>query len=134
MTQPRSAERRSDPWSILTAGLRQVSRLDLDDLRRGLENFAHPSAAGLMDSLGRTRQERVEKMAELLRNSSEADIEEMGTIFGLAMAKLAEERAAGGDPATPAVGNTEDDELRNRPRRRRGQSAAEWRRERRLAS
>jgi len=130
MTQPRSTERQSDPWSILTAGLRQMRRLDLDDIRRGVENFAHPSAAGLMDSLGRTRQERVEKMAELLCNSSEADIEELGTIFGLAMAKLAEERATGGDPATPA----DDDDLRNRPRRRRRQSAAEWRRERRLAS
>ena len=131
MTQPRSTERQSDPWSILTAGLRQMRRLDLDDIRRGVENFAHPSAAGLVDSLGRTRQERVEKMAELLRNSSEADIEEMGQIFGLAMARLAEERAFGGAPADGVRADTEESV---RPRRRRGQSAAEWRRERRLAS
>jgi hypothetical protein len=54
------------------------------------------------------------------RNSSEADIEEMGTIFGLAMAKLAEERAGA---ATPP----------GRPSRRHV-TAAEWRRQRRRAS
>jgi len=119
---------------MLTEGMRQISRLELADIRRGLENFTSPSAAGLLDSLGRTRGERVEKMAALLRNSSEADVEEMGTIFGLAMAKLAEERATGGDPATPAATNADDEDQRNRPRRRPGQTAAEWRRERRLAS
>lgn len=93
MTPPRRHDRRPDPWAILTGSLRQMSRLDLDDICRGLENFAQPSAAGLMDSLGRTRRERVERMAEMLRHSSEADMEEMGTIFALAMAKLAEERA-----------------------------------------
>jgi hypothetical protein len=128
MTQPRRNDAQPDTWSMLTGSLRQMRRLDLDDIRRGFENFARPSAAGLMDSMGRTRQERVEKMAELLRNSSEADIEEMGTVFGLAMAKLAEERAGGGAPA-----DTVSTEEPVRPRRRRGQSASEWRRERRLA-
>jgi len=115
---------------MLTGSLRQVRRMDLDDIRRGFENFARPSAAGLMDSMGRTRQERVEKMAELLRNSSEADIEEMGQIFGLAMARLAEERASDAEPAASVGAGTEDPV---RPRRR-DQSAAEWRRVRRLAS
>ena len=131
MTQPRRTDRQPDAWSMLTGSLRQMSRMDLDDIRRGFENLARPSAAGLMDSLGQTRQERVEKMAELLRNSSEADIEEMGQIFGLAMARLAEERAFGGAPADGVRADTEESV---RPRRRRGQSAAEWRRERRLAS
>jgi len=114
---------------MLSEGMRQLSRLELADIRRGIDNFTNPSAAGLLDSLGRTRDERVEKMATMLRNSSEADIEEMGHIFGLAMAKLAEERAAAsereGGPQTP-VRQRED-----RPRRRRGQTSAEWRRERR---
>ena len=131
MTQPRRTDRQPDAWSILTGGLRQMRRMDLDDFRRGFENLARPTAAGLMDSMGRTRQERVEKMAELLRNSSEADIEEMGQIFGLAMARLAEERASDAEPAASVGAGTEDPV---RPRRRRGQSAAEWRRERRLAS
>ena len=100
-----------------------MARLDLDDVRRGLENFARPSAAGLMDSLGRTREQRVDRMAEMLRNSSEADMEEMSTIFALAMAKLADERASAGSgaPSGPS-------------RHRRDLSAAEWRRERRRAS
>ena len=116
MTQPRRNEHQPDPWSILTGSLRQMARLDLDDVRRGLENFARPSAAGLMDSLGRTRQERVDRMAEMLRNSSEADMEEMAAIFALAMAKLAEERCSSA--------------CSDGPRRRRHQTAAERRRER----
>lgn len=107
---------------MLTESLRQLSRLELGDIRRGLENFASPSARGMLESLGRTRQEQVDKMAAMLRNSSEADIEEMGTVFGLAMAKLAEERSR------PGAGAPE------RPRRRRDQSAAQWRRERRAAA
>jgi hypothetical protein len=131
MTQPHRNDCQPDAWSILTGSLRQVSRLDLDDIRRGLENFARPSAAGLMDSIGRTRQERVERMAELLRNSSEADIEEMGTIFGLAMAKLAEERVGA---AKTAAGKPRRTTPPAPPSRRRDLTAAEWRRERRRAS
>jgi hypothetical protein len=119
--------RRPDPWSLLTEGIRQLGRLDLGDLRAGLENFANPSAAGMLQSLGRTRAEQVEKMAAMLRNSSEAEIEEMGQVFGQAMAKLAEERAAAGQ-GSEASGQPD------RPGRRRGQSAAERRRARRLAS
>jgi hypothetical protein len=112
--------------SILTQGMRRMAGLRLDDITRGLENFANPSARGMLDSLGRTRDEQVETMAAMLRNSPEADIEEMGTIFGLAMAKLAEEqtdgpRHSGASPASPK-------------RHRRRQTAAERRRERRLVS
>jgi hypothetical protein len=110
---------RPDPWSVLTEGMRQLGRMDLGDIRRGLENLAYPSAAGMLESLGRTRQERVDKMAAMLRNSSESDIEEMGTVFALAMAQLAEE------PAMPAAAAEE------RPPLRRQLTAAEWRRERR---
>jgi hypothetical protein len=112
-------DRRPDPWSVLTEGMRQLSRMDLGDIRRGFENLAYPSAAGMLESLGRTRRERVEKMAAMLRNSSEDDIREMGTVFGLAMAELAEERAT---PAAPPG---------ERPPCRRDVTAAEWRRVRR---
>lgn len=111
---------------MLTEGLRQIGRLELGDIRRGLENFTNPSAAGMLESLGRTREEQVDKMAAMLRNSSEDDVAEMGTVFGLAMAKLAEEQASRADeqpePRRPA----------DRPRRRPRQSAAERRQERRL--
>ncbi|HZQ77424.1 MAG TPA: hypothetical protein VFE55_08850 [Acidimicrobiia bacterium] len=122
MRAPDDRQRRPDPWSVVSEGLRQLSRLDVGDIRRGFENLAHPSARGMLESLGRTREEQVEKMAAMLRNSSEADIEEMGTVFALAMAKLAEEQAR---PAAQAS---------DRPRRRRDQTAAEWRRERRAAA
>ena len=115
---------RTDTWSMLAAGLRQMGRMDLDDVRRNLEQMARPSAAGMLESMGRTQAERVEKMAEMLRNSSDDDIAEMGAIFSLAMAKVAEERARGDVPEAvrPAP----------RPRREPGMSAAEWRRARRL--
>jgi hypothetical protein len=100
-----------------------MAGLRIDDITRGVENFANPSAKGMLESMGRTRDEQVETMASMLRNSSEAEIEEMGVVFGLAMAKLAEERANGDTPARAS----------DRPRRRPNQNAAQRRRERRLA-
>jgi len=117
-----------DPLTLLTQSMRRMAELRLDDITRGLENFANPSARGMLDSMGRTRDEQVETLAAMLRNSSEDDMAEMAQIFGEAMAKLAEERAAGvqrsADHDRPATGG---------PKRRRGQTAAERRRDRHLA-
>ena len=124
--------RQPDPLTMLTKSMRRMADLRFDDITRGLANFANPSARGMLDSMGRTREEQVETLAAMLRNSSEEDMAEMAEIFGEAMAKLAEERAAGGAPSggdrRPAVARTE------RPRRPRGQSAAERRRQRHLTS
>lgn len=111
----------ADPLTLLK-GVRRMSSLRFDDITRGLENFANPSARGMLESLGRTRDEQVATMVAMLRNSSEADIEEMGQVFALAMSRLAEERSHSADGHTA------------RPTRRREQSAAEWRRHRRLTS
>ena len=113
----------SDPFTLLTQSMRKMAGLRIDDITRGLENFANPSAKGMLESMGRTREEQVEMMATMLRNSSEAEIEEMGTVFAMAMAKLAEERA---DAATTV--SAPGHQRRHRP------SAAERRRERRLTS
>jgi hypothetical protein len=92
---------RVDPVAALTGGVRRIASMDLRGVTQALSQFTNPNA-GFLDMLGRTREERVEKMAELLGNASEADMEEMTTIFALAMAKVAEggsqdddERAAG---------------------------------------
>ena len=90
-------DRRPDPLALLTQSMRRMADLRLDDITRGLENFANPSARGMLESLGRTREDQIETLAAMLRNSSEADIAEMGQIFGEAMARLAEERATGQD-------------------------------------
>jgi predicted O-methyltransferase YrrM len=76
----------------------------------------------MLESMGRTRDEQVEMMVTMLRNSSEAEIEEMGTVFGMAMAKLAEERANAETPTRASEA----------PRRR--QTAAERRRARSLTA
>ncbi|MGH9008898.1 MAG: hypothetical protein ACRDYF_03520 [Acidimicrobiia bacterium] len=126
-------DRRPDPLTILTQSMRRMADLRLDDVTRGLENFANPSARGMLESMGRAREEQIETLAGMLRNSSEEDIAEMGQIFGEAMAKLAEERAAGG---SPRAGEDRHSVVRptDRPRRPRGQAAAERRKQRRLAS
>ena len=90
-----SHDRRPDPLALLTQSMRRMADLRLDDITRGLENFANPSARGMLESLGRTREDQIETLAAMLRNSSEDDIAEMGQIFGEAMARLAEERATG---------------------------------------
>jgi hypothetical protein len=117
--------RQPDPLTVLTKGMRLMADLRLDDITRGLENFANPSARGMLESMGRTREEQIETLSAMLRNSSEEDMAEMAQIFGEAMARLAEERTAVGSPS--AVGRPD------RPGRSRGQTAAERRRQRRLA-
>jgi hypothetical protein len=62
----------------------------------------------------------------MLRNSSEEDMAEMAQIFGEAMAKLAEERAAAGPVTAPS------DRRPTGGRRRRRPTAAERRQQRRL--
>jgi len=111
----------------MAGGMRRMGSLDLGDIRRGLENLANPDA-GLLEMLGRTRAERVERMAALLRKSSPDDMEEMGAVYTLAMARLAEEQARAAAEPSPRPHRTE------RARRRRDQTAAEWRKERRLTS
>jgi hypothetical protein len=113
-----------DPLTVLTKSMRRMADLRFDDITRGVENFANPSARGMLDSMGRTREEQIETLAAMLRNSSDEDMAEMAQIFGEAMARLAEERAADGTPPVPRA---------DRTRRPRGQTAAERRRQRRLA-
>lgn len=103
----------------MIAIMRKMATLSLDDIARGFDNFANPSARGLLESLGRTREEQVDALAGMLRNSSDEDIAELGQIFGEAMARLAEERSNGSP---------------DRARCRRDFSSAEWRRERRRHS
>jgi len=121
-----------DPLTLLTRSMRRMADIRLDDITRGLENFANPSARGMLESMGRTREEQVETLAAMLRNSSEDDIAEMGQIFGEAMARLAEERAA--SRQHPAETRRPVPRDTDRPRHPRGQTAAERRRQRRLAS
>jgi hypothetical protein len=124
MGQTGHHRRPADPFTILTNGMRKMGSLDLGEIRQGLATLTNPDAS-LLDMLGRTREERVEKMAGMLANMSPADMEEMGTIYALAMAQAAE------------AGSQHRAEPRRRAdgaRRPRGQSSAEWRRERRLAS
>jgi hypothetical protein len=124
--------REPDPLTLLTRSMRRMADIRFEDITRGLANFANPSARGMLESMGRTREEQVETLAAMLRNSSEDDIAEMGQIFGEAMARLAEERAAG--QPHPAEDRRSVARPTDRPRRSRGQSAAERRRQRRLAS
>jgi hypothetical protein len=124
--------RQSDPMALLTQSMRRIADLRLDDITKGLENFANPSARGMLDSLGRTRDGQIESLAAMLRNSSEDEINEMGMIFGAAMSKLAEERAAG-TQGPQAEDRFSDERPSDRPRRGRGQTAAERRQQRRLA-
>jgi hypothetical protein len=124
MGQTGRDRRPADPFSILTHGMRQIGSLDLDKIKQGMAYLTNPDAS-FLDMLGRTREERVEKIATLLANMSPAEMEEMGTIYALAIARAAE----AGSQDRAEVGRRTD-----RPRQRRGQSSAEWRRERRLAS
>lgn len=75
-----------DPFSTLVGGMRRMASMDLDDVSQAMQQFTNPDA-NFLDMLGRDREERVEKMAELLKNCSEADMLEMGAIFSEAMAR-----------------------------------------------
>ncbi len=62
MGQTGHDRRPADPFSMLTQGMRQMGSLDLGEVRQGLAYFTNPDAS-FLDMLGRTREERVEKMA-----------------------------------------------------------------------
>ena len=126
-TRLQTEELRPDPVSMLADGMKRVISFDLADITRGLENFANPSAGGMLDMLGRTREERVAKMAAMLGKGSDADMEEMGIIFALATAQVAEDKAGGSDQRDAGRPRAE------RPRRPRGMTSAEWREARRRA-
>ena len=119
----RPAPRRLDPVSMWVDGVRRISAFDPGDVWRGLENLSRPSAGGMLGSLGRTRSEQVEKLTAMVADMSPSDMEEMGTIYALAVVRAAED----GSRAEPRL-------RAERPRRPRGQRSAEWRRERRLAN
>jgi hypothetical protein len=84
--------RRRDPVTMWADGLRRASRLDPRDVWHGLEYLARPSARGMLESLGRSRRQRAEKLAGMLRTMSPADMDELGTIYALAMARAGEGR------------------------------------------
>lgn len=84
--------RRRDPVTMWVDGLRRVSRFDPRDVVHGLEYLARPSARGMLESLGRTRRQQAEKLAGMLRTMTPADMEELGTIYALALARAGEVR------------------------------------------
>lgn len=119
MSRRRSSGRRSvitditdftifDPWLITD----------------GLSSFGRPRPGNLLEMLGQDREERVETVAAMIRESSDDDVAEVMRIVQEAMGVVAAERAGAAEVATAA-------ERSGRPRRQRGQSAEEWRAERR---
>ncbi len=89
---PAADQRRRDPLSLWADGVRRISRFDPRDVWQGLEYLARPSARGMLESLGRTRRERADKLAGMLSTMSPADMEEMATTYALAMARAGEPR------------------------------------------
>jgi hypothetical protein len=81
-----------NPFSMLVGGMRRMASMDLDDVTTAMQQFSNPDA-NFLDMLGRDREERVEKMAELLKGCTEEDMQEMASIFGEAMARNEAEKA-----------------------------------------
>lgn len=104
----------------------ELSPFDLRLLAEGLAYFTAPRLAELLDTLGRTEDERVDTLSEMLRNSSEDEITEAVSIFERAVTRVAREQVRAQDEGRAPAG-------RGEPRRRRGQTSAEWREERRRA-
>jgi hypothetical protein len=87
---------------------------------RGYTFFTNPSASSLLRILGSDDEEQVDTLTDLLRNSSEEEINDLMSRLTQAISRLAEERATGGDP-------------RHRRRSRPDSPSAERRRARRRA-
>jgi hypothetical protein len=81
-----------NPFSMLVGGMRRMASMDLDDVTSAMQQFTNPDA-NFLDMLGRDREERVEKMAELLKSCTEEDMQEMASIFGEAMARNEAEKS-----------------------------------------
>ena len=116
-----------NPFSMLVGGMRRMASMDLDDVSQAMQQFTNPDA-NFLDMLGRDREERVEKMAELLKNCSEEDMLEMGAIFSEAMARNETEKARQAERQERRTMTRFSEGSRRRPR------AAERRQERRRVS
>ena len=120
----------TNPFSMMVGGMRRMASMDLDDVKQAMQQFTNPDA-NFLDMLGRDREERVEKMAELLVNCSEEDMLEMGAIFAEAMARNEANKAR---QASRPDRRQRPDVTRITNERRRRPTAAERREERRRAS
>ena len=127
MAQTERRATAANPFSMLVGGMRRMASMDLDDVAQAMQQFTNPDA-NFLDMLGRDREERVEKMAELLRTCSEADMQEMAAIFGEAMARNEAEKARRAARQRRDVTRLSAERPRRRP------TAAERRQERRRAS
>lgn len=96
------------------------SGLGIRFVTRGYTFFTNPSASSLLRILGSDEEEQVDTLTDLLRNSSEEEINDLMSRLTQAISRLAEERATGGDP-------------RHRHRSRPDSPSAERRRSRRRA-
>lgn len=63
---------------------------------RGYRFFTNPSASSLLRILGSNEEEQVDTLADLLRNSSEEEINDLMGRLTQAVSRLAEERATRG--------------------------------------
>jgi ABC-type amino acid transport substrate-binding protein len=71
----------------------RFSRFDERLLDEGLDFFANPRLASLLELLGDSRSERVENLAVMLRNSSANEVDELVNILERAMARLERDQA-----------------------------------------
>ncbi|MGH9006046.1 MAG: hypothetical protein ACRDYV_23210 [Acidimicrobiia bacterium] len=104
-----------------------LSSFDKRLLAEGLAFFEKPRLAVLLDMLGSSEFERVEALAAILRSSSPDEIDEAVEIFERAVARVTREQARADD-------GREDRTRTERNPRRRAESAAERREERRRSS
>jgi hypothetical protein len=107
----------------------------LSDIAEGLGSSmwrGRLDGADILELLGDDEEERVETVVEMLRQSSDEEINEFMRIGQMAVMRVsqerAEQRAAGVEPTT------EDDDQPSRPRRARRQSTLDRSRERHRAS
>ena len=71
----------------------RFSRFDQRLLGEGLDFFASPRLASLLEVLGDSRSERVDTLAAMLRNSSANEVDELVSVLERAMARLERDQA-----------------------------------------
>ena len=69
------------------------SAFDKRLLNEGLDYFAQPRLATLLELLGTTQLERVETLTTMLRNAAPEELEEAALIFERALSRLEQDRA-----------------------------------------
>ena len=102
-------------WSGPFDALSMLSKVDMKAMSQGMAFFGKPDAGAMLGLMGSTTEEQVDRIAAMMKNSSEDDIAAMMAIFQQGMAKAQELAQAEAEEALARAERSERSRDRRSP-------------------